>query len=59
MFYTVTISLSGYLDEIDILCCLGNYINNLIYLVYVTIIITLSVKNNVPVNNVSTAAQGP
>ena len=45
--------------NIDILCCLENYINNLIYSLYVTIIITLSVKYYVYVYNVKTAAQGP
>ena len=45
--------------NIDILCCLENYITNLIYSLYVTIIITLSVKYYVHVYNVNTAAQGP
>ena len=45
--------------NIDILCFLENYITNLIYSLYVTIIITLSVKYYVHVYNVNTAAQGP
>ena len=43
----------------DILCCLENCITNLIYSLYVTIIITLPSKYYVHVYNVNTAAQGP
>ena len=59
MFYAISISVSGHLVNIDMLCCLENYITNLMYSLYVTIIITPSVKYYVHVYNVNTAAKGP
>ena len=61
MFYAVPVSEYQYLViwmNTDILCCLENCITNLIYSLYVTIIIALSVKYYVHVYNVNAAAQG-